>query len=79
VRRGTLAELAAYYEGTPPRGEVVVVVEGGATAAPTEASLRELAAQLRERGAAARDVAAELQAAGAARNVAYRLAHERSE
>jgi 16S rRNA (cytidine1402-2'-O)-methyltransferase len=28
-QRGTLAELARYYEDAPPRGEVVVLVEGG--------------------------------------------------
>lgn len=78
VRRGTLAELAAYYEGAPPRGEVVVVVEGAAITGPTEDSLREQADAMRARGLSARDIAAELQAAGAARNVAYRLAHERS-
>lgn len=27
-RRGTLAELAAHYEATPPKGEIVVVVGG---------------------------------------------------
>lgn len=26
VKRGTLAELATYYESTPPRGEIVVVI-----------------------------------------------------
>jgi len=40
VRRGTLGELAAYYEETPPRGEVTLVVagRGGAGAAPEAAS-----------------------------------------
>jgi 16S rRNA (cytidine1402-2'-O)-methyltransferase len=28
TRRGTLAELAAYYETTPPKGEIVIVVSG---------------------------------------------------
>jgi 16S rRNA (cytidine1402-2'-O)-methyltransferase len=28
TRRGTLAELAAHYEATPPKGEIVVVVGG---------------------------------------------------
>ena len=28
-RRGTLAELAAHYEATPPRGEIVLLVGGG--------------------------------------------------
>lgn len=28
TRRGTLAELAAHYEATPPKGEIVIVVGG---------------------------------------------------
>lgn len=32
VRRGTLAELTAYYEEHPPRGEVTVVIAGAKTA-----------------------------------------------
>lgn len=28
-RRGTLAELSAHYEATPPRGEIVLLVSGG--------------------------------------------------
>lgn len=28
TKRGTLAELAAYYEATPPKGEIVIVIEG---------------------------------------------------
>lgn len=28
TRRGTLAELAAHYEATPPKGEIVVVISG---------------------------------------------------
>lgn len=28
TRKGTLAELAAYYEATPPKGEIVIVVVG---------------------------------------------------
>ena len=26
VRRGTVSELRAYYEDTPPRGEIVLVI-----------------------------------------------------
>ncbi|MFI5280635.1 MAG: 16S rRNA (cytidine(1402)-2'-O)-methyltransferase [Gemmatimonadales bacterium] len=33
VRRGTLADLTAYYEEHPPRGEVTVVIAGTRTAA----------------------------------------------
>lgn len=28
TRRGTLAELAAHYEATPPKGEIVIVISG---------------------------------------------------
>jgi len=44
VRRGTLAELAAYYDVTPPRGEVVIVVGGGEATALSEDDLRAQAA-----------------------------------
>ena len=78
LRRGTVGDLAAYYGGTPPRGEVVIVIAGAA--APTgasEASLRARADELRASGHSARDIAAALTAElGAPRNLAYRLAHE---
>ena len=78
VRRGTLAELAAYYDDVPPRGEVVIVIAGaGAPEGASEEQLRERAAQLRAEGRSARDVAAALVAElGAARNLAYRIATE---
>ena len=78
VRRGTVAELAAYYEDTPPRGEVVLVLAGAAPAAAAdETTLRERVAELRGGGADARAIVAELtQSFGAPRNLAYRLAHE---
>ncbi len=78
LRRGTVAQLAAYYEGTPPRGEVVIVIAGSSI--PTGASedqLRARAQALRAEGRSARDIAAVLSAElGAPRNLAYRLAHE---
>ena len=76
-RRGTLGELAQYYRESPPRGEVVIVLAGVEAHAPTEAELRERVQALRSEGLSARDVAARLvEGHGAARNVAYRLAHE---
>ena len=78
LRRGTVAQLAAYYERTPPRGEVVIVIAGSSI--PTGASedqLRARAMALRAEGRSARDIAAVLSAElGAPRNLAYRLAHE---
>lgn len=79
LRRGTLGELAAYYRQSPARGEVVIVVEGATAEAPDEGALRERARLLRAEGRSARDVARALGAMGAARNLAYRLAHEAGE
>ena len=78
ARRGTLAELAAYYDDTPPRGEVVIVIAGAtAPQGASEDQLRARAAELRADGRSARDIAATLVAElGASRNVAYRIATE---
>jgi 16S rRNA (cytidine1402-2'-O)-methyltransferase len=78
LRRGTVAELAAYYHDAPPRGEVVIVIAGGgAPVGATEDEMRARAAELRAAGRSARDVAAALTAElGAPRNLAYKLAHE---
>jgi len=78
TRRGTVAELAAYYVDAPPRGEVVIVIAGAqAPEGASEDELRARAAALRAEGRSARDVATALTAElGAPRNLAYRLAHE---
>jgi len=77
IRRGTVAELAAYYESSPPRGEVVIVLEGVTLQPLAEDELRSRARSLRAAGLSARDVAATLvREDGASRNLAYRLAHE---
>ena len=77
VRRGTVDELARYYADAPPRGEIVIVIEGAVETAASEESLRERARALRAGGASARDIVAALTGEfGAARNVSYRLAHE---
>lgn len=75
-RRGTVAELAAYYEQHPPRGEIVIVVAGAPEGAPDDGALRARASSLRADGKGAREIQQALLAAGASRNVAYRLAHE---
>jgi 16S rRNA (cytidine1402-2'-O)-methyltransferase len=77
-RRGTLGELAAYYDDVPPRGEVVIVIAGAsAPAGASEEQLRERAAELRAEGRSARDVASALVSElGAARNLAFRIATE---
>ena len=76
VRRGTVGELATYYKDTPPRGEVVLVIEGAPEVPATEDSLREEVARLRADGLSSRDIVAALVQGGASRNAAYRLAHE---
>lgn len=78
IRRGTVTELAAYYRDAPPRGEVVVLVEGRPDAEPDEGALRARARALRDAGASSRDIVQDLTGTGGApRNLAYRLAHER--
>jgi 16S rRNA (cytidine1402-2'-O)-methyltransferase len=80
VRRGTVGELSAYYESSPPRGEVVIVLEGFTPEPLVEDDLRSRARALRDAGLSARDVAAALvRDTGASRNLAYRLAHEAHE
>jgi len=77
IRRGTVAELSAYYESSPPRGEVVIVLEGITLQPVAEDELRSRARSMRAAGLSARDVAAALvREGGASRNLAYRLAHE---
>ena len=77
IRRGTVAELSAYYESAPPRGEVVIVLEGTTLQPLAEDELRSRARLMRAEGLSARDVAAALvREGGASRNLAYRLAHE---
>jgi 16S rRNA (cytidine1402-2'-O)-methyltransferase len=78
TRRGTVAVLAAYYSEDPPRGEVVIVIAGASSpASASEDELRARAIALRADGHSPRDVAALLASEmGAARNLAYRLAHE---
>jgi 16S rRNA (cytidine1402-2'-O)-methyltransferase len=76
-RRGTAAELAAYYSTHDIRGEVVIVLAGAPPVVLDEAALREEAATLRAQGMSARDITRVLmERAKAPRNVAYRLAHE---
>ena len=74
-RRGTVAELAAYYEATAPRGEVVVLIEGAPMVIPDHEAAAARAAALRAEGSSVRDTVRHLQEEfGVARNEAYRLA-----
>ncbi len=77
IRRGTLDELAAYYEHTAPRGEIVLVLGGATFVPPTEEDLAAVAADLRGQGKRPREIVQQLMDEhGASRNLAYRLAHE---
>jgi 16S rRNA (cytidine1402-2'-O)-methyltransferase len=75
VRRGTLSELCAYYQGKPPRGEVVLVIGPAPRVAVSDDLVRERVRALRASGTSARDaamlVAGEL---GVSKRLAYRLA-----
>lgn len=76
-RRGTVSELAAYYETREPRGECVLLVEGGTAPTLDEAMLRERVVALRAEGLSARDISRVLtEQWQVPRNFAYRLAHE---
>jgi 16S rRNA (cytidine1402-2'-O)-methyltransferase len=78
VVRGTLAKALRYYEETPPRGEVTLVVEGASVSlapdAADRAAARTLAQALVDEGLrpshAAREVARRL---GLPRNLAYEI------
>ncbi len=77
VRRGTVAELAQYYESTPPRGEVVIVLSGASAPVLDETMLRARARELRRGGTSAREVARILtETHRVPRNLAYKLVHE---
>ena len=77
IRRGTLLEVAAYYEETPPRGEIVIVLAGASVVPPTEDGLRVAAEALRAEGVRPREIVQRLvDDHGASRNLAYRLAHD---
>lgn len=77
VRRGTLEELSAYYDGAPPKGEIVIVLAGAVHEELSEGQLSERAAELRAEGFRPREIVQRLMDEhGATRNLAYRLAHE---
>jgi 16S rRNA (cytidine1402-2'-O)-methyltransferase len=77
VRRGTVHELRAYYEGTPPRGELVLVIGPGRVERPGEDLVRERVRVLRTSGMSSRDIAATVaQELGVPKKMAYRLAQE---
>lgn len=74
VRRGTVESLAAYYRETPPRGEVVILIEAASPIVADYAMLAREARRLRDAGSSVKDASAALVALGASRNAAYRIA-----
>lgn len=74
-RRGTVAELAAIFQESAPRGEVVIILDGRSAEVLDEAVLRAAAQALRHEGATTREIVRSLvERHGAPRNLAYRLA-----
>jgi 16S rRNA (cytidine1402-2'-O)-methyltransferase len=80
VRRGTMVDVAAYYETNPPKGEVTLVVAGADPvdrSEEVESRARQLAGELLAGGvkpsAAAKEIAERLDLA---RNEAYRIVHD---
>ena len=80
VFRGTLEEALAYYDETPAKGEVTLVVEGVPSAekpALDEDDVREVARDLLESGMRPSGVARELaRRLDVGKNDAYRIVHE---
>lgn len=75
LRRGTVEELRAYYENSPPRGEVVLVIAGAEDRPVSDDVVREQVQALRNAGMSARDAATSVVGSlGVSRRVAYRLA-----
>jgi 16S rRNA (cytidine1402-2'-O)-methyltransferase len=75
VRAGTLDELGGWAEAQPLRGEIVLIVEGGAESPADEADVQTLIATLRRSGLSASQAAREAAAiSGLPRSELYRLA-----
>jgi 16S rRNA (cytidine1402-2'-O)-methyltransferase len=78
IRRGTVAELRTYYNESPPRGEVVIVLGGAPARVADESEVRERVRELRAQGVSAKDTAATVaKELGVSRRVAYRMTQER--
>ncbi len=80
IRAGTLGELADYYSGVPPRGELTVVLQGTGEPAPepdrTQDALEQATTLLAD-GLSRREVVQRLtQSLGLPRNEAYKLVME---
>ncbi len=79
---GTLEEAAAYYREHPPRGELVICLEGAspAASAAAEAEIRARAQELARGGATSKEIVRELRERwGIDRNRAYAIALDASQ
>ncbi|HEY6219570.1 MAG TPA: 16S rRNA (cytidine(1402)-2'-O)-methyltransferase [Gemmatimonadaceae bacterium] len=77
IRRGTLAELSAYYENAPPRGEVVILLGAAAPRTVDDTTVRERVKALRASGLSARDTAtAVARELGVSKRAAYQMTQE---
>jgi 16S rRNA (cytidine1402-2'-O)-methyltransferase len=75
-RTGTVAELAAYYTSSPPRGEIVLLIDGAPTRTHDLAGAEAFAQAAAASGRPARETMLQLvEQFGLSRNAAYRLAH----
>ena len=77
IRRGTVSDLRAYYENTPPRGEIVIVIGAAIREIASDELVRERVRTLRSSGVSSRDAAAQVATElGVPKRVAYRYAQE---
>jgi 16S rRNA (cytidine1402-2'-O)-methyltransferase len=77
VKRGTLSDLRAYYGDTPPKGEIVLVIDAGPAVMVNDELVRERVRSALATGLSARDAAATVaRELGVSRRVAYRMAQE---
>jgi len=75
--RGSVADLAERFAANSARGEVVILISGAARVEITDEMLRDHARNMRANGMTSRETVDRLIAEhGAARNLAYRLAHD---
>jgi 16S rRNA (cytidine1402-2'-O)-methyltransferase len=77
VRRGMVADVAAYYNEGEPRGEFVIVLGGAEAVTVDDATVRERVRVLRGEGHSAKDTAAIVASElGVSKNMAYRMTQE---
>ena len=77
IKRGTLDVLTAYYEQSPARGEIVLVIDKADAVVQTDEHFTAIAQGLRAEGRRPREILQLLMDEhGASRNLAYRIAHD---